>query len=128
MKITIFALTLTVLTMHLSCKVIKTMPGNLKQIRTGPLFESLSESLLPGQHGIKATMQTLQLLVKRQVLPKGHAVDMNWLNRVESKLDRLRASVNLRMAEMGIGSNRRNQMMGGPFRATGHKVNPFVGV
>ena len=128
MKITIFALTLTVLAMQLSCKVIKTTPGNLKQIRSGPLFESLSQSLLPGQHGVKATLETLQLLVKRQVLPNGQARDMNWLNQVESKLDRLRAKVNLRMAEMGIGSNRRNQMIGGPFQATGHKVNPFVGV
>ena len=96
------------------------------------LYENNSASFLLGDQGTKNSLNHLQMLTNQQKSLQNFKVVGNWLSDVEGKLDDLRDSVNRRLADMGIGMQRRNSLMGhyasmgNTFGGVGGTVNPFM--
>ena len=96
------------------------------------LYENNTGSFLLGDQGTKNSLNHLQMLVNQQKSLQNFKVVGNWLTNLEGKMDDLRDSVNRRLADMGVGLQRKNSLMGhyasmgSTFSGVNGAVNPFM--
>ena len=96
------------------------------------LYENNTGSFLLGDQGTKNSLNHLQMIVNQQKSLQNFKVVGNWLTTLEGKMDDLRDSVNRRLADMGVGLQRKNSLMGhyasmgSTFSGVNGAVNPFM--
>ena len=133
MKISISSIllvTLALLTTSSNC-ILKKVTKNQKH-KDRKLYENNTGSYLLGDQGTKNSLNHLQMLVNQQKSLQNFKQVGNWLTTLEGKMDDLRDSVNRRLADMGVGLQRKNSLlghyasMGSTFSGVNGAVNPFM--
>ena len=123
-------LTLTILTGSTSC-ILKKVTKKQKH-KDRKLYENNSSSFLLGDQGTKNSLNHLQMLVNQQKSLQNFKQVGNWLTTLEGKMDDLRDSVNRRLADMGVGLQRKNSLlghyasMGSSFTGVNGAVNSYM--
>ena len=133
MKITKLILAFMALTLMISptLSTLKKITKNHRN-KDRKLYENNSGSFLLGDQGTKNSLNHLQMLVNQQKSLQNFKVVGNWLTTLEGKMDDLRDSVNRRLADMGVGLQRKNSLMGhyasmgSTFSGVNGSVNPFM--
>ena len=132
MKSSIFIMSMLVLSLIMApskCVLKKVTKNNKKERK---LYENNSASFLLGDQGTKNSLNHLQMLVNQQKSLQNFKVVGNWLTTLEGKMDDMRDAVNRRLADMGIGLQRKNSLMGhyasmgSTFTGANGAVNPFM--
>ena len=126
----IILVSLALVSVPMRCALKKVTKSNKHKDRK--LYENNSGSFLLGDQGTKNSLNHLQMLVNQQKSLQNFKIVGNWLTTLEGKMDDLRDAVNRRLADMGIGLQRRNSLMGhyasmgSTFGGVNGAVNPFM--
>ena len=132
MKVLHFIIAMTCLIAPITLKLTKTNMPHSKDEKERKLYENTTSSFLLGDQGTKNSLNHLQMLVNQQKSLQNFKIVGNWLTNLENKMDNLRDAVNRRLADMGVGLQRKNSLMGhyasmgSTFSGVNGAVNPFM--